>query len=200
VTKQLKNPRERQQHGRKPLMIRSDQKPDAPIEAQSAMPSLAPGRELASQLLISPDAIDPAFVGDPIHSLAPKTSARSEAASKKGHSCKSLRTQFRHDGFDFRKIYRKGDFAIYRQTWKGNVHSAAFEVICIRHREGFQIHGRFVEPAEVYPNSEAWGVDGWTLTNKDAAFAKLRELATSLNTPARFGQKKKRSRLEKSPT
>ena len=43
-------------------------------------------------------------------------------------------------------------------------------------REGFQIDGRFVEPAEIYPTSRAWGMDGFTLTDKDAAFAKLREL------------------------
>jgi len=49
-------------------------------------------------------------------------------------------------------------------------------VIRIRRRDGFQINGRFVEPAEVYPNSEAWGIDGFTLTNEDAAFAKLRDL------------------------
>jgi hypothetical protein len=47
----------------------------------------------------------------------------------------------------------------------------------IRRREGFEIDGRFVEPAEVYPNSDAWGVDGFTFTNKDAAFAKLRKVA-----------------------
>jgi hypothetical protein len=88
-----------------------------------------------------------------------------------------LPTRFRHDGFDHRQIYREGDFAIYQQTCKGNEDSAAFEVIRIRRREGFKIAGRFVEPAEVYPNSEAWGVDGFTLTDKDAAFAKLRELA-----------------------
>jgi hypothetical protein len=41
---------------------------------------------------------------------------------------------------------------------------------------GFQIDGRLVEPAEVYPNSETWGVDGFTFTDKDAAFAKLREV------------------------
>jgi len=63
------------------------------------------------------------------------------------------------------------------RTWNGNEDSAAFEVIRIRRREGFQIGNKFVEPAEVYPNSEAWGIDGFTLTDKDAAFAKLRELA-----------------------
>ena len=50
-------------------------------------------------------------------------------------------------------------------------------MICVRCRNGFEVAGRFVEPAEVYPNSEAWGVEGFTLTDKDAAFAKLHELA-----------------------
>jgi hypothetical protein len=35
---------------------------------------------------------------------------------------------------------------------------------------------RFIEPAAVYANSEAWDVDGFTLPDKDAAFAKLREI------------------------
>jgi hypothetical protein len=106
-----------------------------------------------------------------------KPSATVEARSNKRHSYKLLPKEFRHNGFDYRQIYREDHFAIYRQTWKGNEHSAAFEVIRIRRREGFQIGDRFVEPAEVYPNSEAWGVDGWTVLSRDAAFAKLRELA-----------------------
>jgi hypothetical protein len=51
------------------------------------------------------------------------------------------------------------------------------EVIRIRRRDGFQIGGRFVEPAKVYPKSEAWGVDGFTMPHKDAAFAKLRQVS-----------------------
>jgi hypothetical protein len=46
----------------------------------------------------------------------------------------------------------------------------------------FQIGARFIEPAEIYPNSEAWGVDGFTFTDKDVAFAKLRELAAQTNS------------------
>jgi hypothetical protein len=49
-------------------------------------------------------------------------------------------------------------------------------VIRIRQREGFQIGERFVEPAEVYQNSEAWGVDAWTVLSNDAAFAKMQEI------------------------
>ena len=145
-------------------------------------------------------AIAKGFVGDRIHSLAPKTSARSEAASKKGHCYKPLRTRFRHCGFVYRQIYRKGDFAIYQQTSAGNEYSAAFEVVRIRRREGFEIDNRWVEPAEVYPNSEAWGTDGFTFTGKDAAFAKLREIAASFAAPAPFGLKRMGSRFEKSPT
>ena len=46
-------------------------------------------------------------------------------------------------------------------------------------REGFQIDSRFVEPAEIYPSSKFWGTDGFTFTNKDAASAKFRKLASA---------------------
>ena len=110
-----------------------------------------------------------------------KTRARGEAGSKKRPSYKRLPTEFSRDGFDYRQITREGDGAIYEQTWSGCSNpSACYEVICIRRREGFQINCRFVEPAEVYPNPDSWGVDGFTLTDKEAAFAKLREVAGQL--------------------
>ena len=107
-----------------------------------------------------------------------KTRVTAEGWGKKRHSCKPLPTRFRREGFDYRQIAREGDAAIYEQTWSGcSYPSACYEVIRIRRREGFQIGARFVEPAELYPKSEAWGVDGFTVTNKAAAFAKLRQLA-----------------------
>jgi hypothetical protein len=107
-----------------------------------------------------------------------KTRATAEAWGKKRHSYESLPTRFRRDGFDYRQIVREGDAAIYEQTWnRCSDPSVCYEVILIRRREGFQIDGRLVEPAEVYPSSGAWGVDGFTLTDKDTAFAKLREVA-----------------------
>jgi hypothetical protein len=106
-----------------------------------------------------------------------KTRARAEARGKKSHSYKSLPTRFRRDGFEYRQIARERDAAIYEQTWSGCAEpSVCYEVIRIRRRDGFQVNGRLVEPAEVYPSSRAWGVDGFTLTDKDGAFAKLREL------------------------
>ena len=106
-----------------------------------------------------------------------KTRATAEAWGKKRHSCKPLPIRFRRDGFNYRQIARQGDAAIYEQSWSGCPNpSVCYEVVRIRRREGFQIGGRFVEPAEIYPKSEAWGVDGFTLTDKDAAFARLREV------------------------
>jgi hypothetical protein len=107
-----------------------------------------------------------------------KTRASPERGGKKGHFYKPIATQFRHDGFNFRQIVREGDVAIYEQTWTGCADpSICYEVVRIRQREGFQVGGNFVEPAEVYPRSEAWGTDGFTLTDKDAAFNKFRQMS-----------------------
>ncbi len=106
-----------------------------------------------------------------------KTRATAGAWGKKPQPYKSLPEESRHKGFHYRQIAREGDAAIYEQRWTGcSEPSICYEVIRIRRRDGFQIGERFVEPAEVYPNSEAWGIDGFTLTDKDAAFAKLRQM------------------------
>jgi hypothetical protein len=89
-----------------------------------------------------------------------------------------LPKQFRRDGYRYRQIARQGNATIYEQTWNGRENqSVSLEATRIRRHDGFQIGGRFVEPAEVYLNSEDWGVRGFTLTDKDGAFARLRELA-----------------------
>ncbi len=120
----------------------------------------------------------PAIVRDSTEVASARTRATAAAGGKEGHSCKPLPKRFRCGGFDYCQIARDGETAIYEQNWGGCAdRSVCFEVSRIRRREGFQIDGRFVEPAEVYPNSEAWGVDGFTLTKKDAAFRKFREIA-----------------------
>ena len=114
---------------------------------------------------------------DSIPLPAQKTRATAEGGCAKGPFYKPLPTQFRRDGFTYRQIAREGNAAIYGQRWTGCAEpSVCYEVIRIRRREGFQIDGRFVPPAEVYPNSEVWGADGFTVTDIDAAFAKLRQM------------------------
>jgi len=124
---------------------------------------------------------------DSIPSSTPKTRTTAERGGKKG-DYKPISKEFCHDGFTFRQIAREGDVAIYEHKWNGCANpSVAYEVVRIRRREAREIKGKIIEAAEVYPKSEAWGVDGFTLTDKDAAFAKLRQIFAA-------------SRAEKSPT
>jgi hypothetical protein len=124
-----------------------------------------------------------ACVGGSIPPLTRKTCATALGGTKEGHSYKPLPKEFRRDGLHYRQIAREGNIAIYEQAWTGRAEpSRSYEVIRIRCREGFQIGGRFAEPAEVYPRSELWGVDGFTLSNRDKAWAKFSEI--SLGEPA----------------
>jgi hypothetical protein len=129
------------------------------------------------------------LVGLPIPSLTPKASATAEAWSKKGQFHKPLAKEFRRHGFTYRQIAREGNAAIYEQRWTGCAEpSVCYEVIRIRRREGFQIGGRVVEPAEVYPKSEVWGTDGFTLTDKDAAFNKFQQIVAGRTGKTNWNQ------------
>jgi len=87
-----------------------------------------------------------------------------------------IRTQFNSGGFSYRQIVREGHIAIYEQRWR-NSDNVAYEVVRLRVRtHPFKNDG---QPYEAYPGSEAWGTYGWTYTDKDAPFAKLRELSLS---------------------
>jgi len=125
-----------------------------------------------------------AFIGQSMSTRAQKTRAKAEGGTKKDRFYRPLPTRFRRNGFEYRQIAREGHAAIYEQTWNGTENpSIAYEVIRIRRREGFQIGGRFVEPAEVYPASELWGANGFTYTDCNKARDKFFEM--SLEEPAR---------------
>jgi len=109
---------------------------------------------------------------------AAKTSAVAEGGSKKGRFYKLLAKEFRRGGFQYRQIAREGSAAIYEQAWPGCAEpSPSYEVVRIRRRDGFQIENRFIEPAEVFPNSEAWGADGFTFTNRNNAWTRFLEIS-----------------------
>jgi hypothetical protein len=82
-------------------------------------------------------------------------------------------TSFKSRGFSYRQIARQGDFAIYEQRWR-NSENVAYEVVRIRVRtHPFKNDGH---PYEAYPRSEEWGLYGFTLTDRDRAFNKLKQL------------------------
>ena len=113
-----------------------------------------------------------------------KTRSSPEAGTQKRHF-RTLPKEFRRHGFDFRQIAREDNAAIYEQRSADSAESSvAYEVVVIKRRKGFQIKGRLVPAAEVYPRSEQWGELGWTVCNRDDAFGKLRELQrSSSNSP-----------------
>ena len=109
---------------------------------------------------------------------AQKTRARPEGGSKKGCFYRPLPAQFRHNGFDYEQIAREGGAAIYEQHWPGCAEpSVCYEVIRVRRRDGFQISEKLIDPYEVYPNSDAWGADGFTVTDCDKAWDKFFEIS-----------------------
>jgi hypothetical protein len=161
------------------------------MSAEVAKAKAAPNLPRPGQSTLKRPALtakrDRAFVGAPTSVAANKTSATAEGGSKKGHFYKLLAKEFRRGGFQYRQIARRGNTAIYEQAWLGCVEpNPCYEVVRIRHRQGFQIGNRFVNAAEVYPNSEAWGVDGFTFTNGNKARDRFFEM--SLEEPARKGR------------
>ncbi len=129
----------------------------------------------------------PAGVRDLMPAPIQKTRSTAQGGTRNDRFYKLLEKEFRRGGFQYHQIARTGSTAIYEQAWPGCAEpSPSYEVVRIRQREGFQIGNRFVNAAEIYPNSEAWGVDGFTFTDWDKAWDKFFEM--SLEEPARKGR------------
>jgi len=93
-------------------------------------------------------------------------------------SVTQLPTRFSRREFTYRQIARKGIWAIYEQIWNGSSNAnPCYEVIRIRRSSARQIGGVKLAAAEMYPPPESWGKYGFTFTDKDAAFAKMKEVA-----------------------
>ena len=79
---------------------------------------------------------------------------------------KPLETEFRREGWDYRKIWREKDVAVYEYGL-----APRYELIIIQRRPDRQVYGKFVSARESYPASAHWGKYGWTLGPKDREFA-----------------------------
>ena len=124
----------------------------------------------------SPRAQNRLLTPSPLSNPSPskKTRASAEAEGKKGPSFRRLPAYFRLGSFIYEEIARQQGSAIYAQMRDCKV--IAYEVIRVRRRAAFMIRGRMVPAAEVYPPSEKWGTDGWTVSSREAAFAKLNRI------------------------
>jgi len=86
---------------------------------------------------------------------------------------KTLPKTFSAGGYLHEQLERDGRFAIYRRSKGDRRH---YEVIEIISHNGYTIAGKYVEPAEVYPSSEKWGLLGWTCDSMGRACDKINEL------------------------
>ena len=84
--------------------------------------------------------------------------------------------------FTYAQIERQGDLAIYRQQRHGS-HIQRYEVIVIRFQPAHTFPSGHVKPeGEAYPNSNAWGRDGWTFHTLTEGQAWLGQLASKRMT------------------
>jgi len=117
------------------------------------------------------------FVGGLIPPSSRKASVAEKGAVKKGHSYERLAKAFTLSGFGYRQIARQGNWAIYEQRWPGS-ENLCYEIIRIRREEATTFpSGRSYPAREVYPSSEAWGVDGFTVTDRNKAWDKFFEIS-----------------------
>jgi len=96
---------------------------------------------------------------------------------------KQLPTTFTGGGFHFRQLDRIGNVALFKK-YKTPDSAMSLEVVRIRHHNGFTAFGKQHPPAEFYPSSERFGVDGFTFCDLKRARAKFRELAEAQDRPA----------------
>lgn len=79
-------------------------------------------------------------------------------------------TSFRHDGFEFRQLWREGAVAIYSQSRLG-APPVMWEVVIFRTGPA---HPKDADqtPKERYPASSDWGRYGWSCATWEAAQAR----------------------------
>lgn len=87
---------------------------------------------------------------------------------------KRLPTEFTESGFIHKQVYREGNLAVFirKKVGSGRCH---FEAVRIKSHNGFTFPGaeKATPPAEYYPNTKSWGVDGYTLPTLAESVAKL---------------------------
>ena len=117
-------------------------------------------------------------MSDSIPPAVSKARARLISTSKEADNYKPLKTLFQRGEFNYKQIAREKDVAVFEQIWRGcSEPTVCWEVAVIRRHNGKTIKGHWVAPSEFYPSSSEWGKYGFTFTNKDEAFAKLREIS-----------------------
>jgi len=84
-----------------------------------------------------------------------------------------LPNSYKKNGYYHRQIYREGDIAIYETKTPETGRVVCYEVFEIQKIPAGAINGKVYEAREATPSNSAWGILGWSVSNKDAAFKKV---------------------------
>lgn len=95
-------------------------------------------------------------------------------------SIKRLAPCIKTKGFEYRQIRRGIRAVLYSQSLKR--HIVGYEVFRIKDRKSRIIKGIIIQPAEIFPPDEAFGVWAWTTCTEEKAIRKFRELEADLTT------------------
>jgi hypothetical protein len=93
-----------------------------------------------------------------------------------------LATYFRSGGFDFKQLARERDVALFRKAKlfkrpAGHIAFETFEVVIVQKMEEHEWPNGDIQPAhEHMPGEAQCGVYGWSLQDRESAWAKFRAL------------------------
>lgn len=93
-----------------------------------------------------------------------------------------LEKDFTKKGIRYVLVKREGMFAIYETFLVKTGSSLGYEVICIYTHDGYTIMDNHMEPAEMYPSSNKWGIDGWTYLKQEYNRAEQKFLSLLKNS------------------
>lgn len=86
-----------------------------------------------------------------------------------------LATEFTHGGYQYRQVERIGNLAIFEQSSGGR--TLSYELVRVQTRPAETIRGKEYPARELYPSSEMWGEEAWTIANLETATERLHRMA-----------------------
>lgn len=87
---------------------------------------------------------------------------------------KTLATNIRKNGYDYKLIQRTSRAAIYSQSEQGKI--IAYEVGMVKSSKGGEIQGNVIEAGESFWGNEDFGRIAWTKNTLEQAIEKYNEI------------------------
>jgi len=84
---------------------------------------------------------------------------------------------FTERGFNFTQIARDGMIALYHRGKPGG--TGHYELVRLSVAHAAKIYGREYPEREVYPHSEKWGIDGFTILSRETALERFTEMVNA---------------------